>query len=113
MVSDRLRFAWKTETTVLQMVGIYLFSVVYTIIPFIVLGVENETIGEYISKSTLGNNAEKAFAFIGLCSFLPIVILNILYMVTLCKLRKHWRKRMRSLRQDIQNEAPPGGFLAP
>ena len=92
--------------TVFQIVGFYLFSTVYTIIPFVIWSGGNEAIEECSPENTLGKNSGKAFAFLGIGLFLPITILNVLYFVTSCKLRKHWRKRLRSLRQkDSQKKS--------
>ena len=99
VVSDRNRFAWKTKMAVLQMIGIYLFSIVYSVIPFVVWIGKNERISE-CSHIALGKNSEKIFVFLGVGFFLPIVILHVLYLVTSCKLRKHWRKRMRFSRRE-------------
>ena len=99
VVSDRLRFAWNTKMTLLQMIGIYLFSIMYSVIPFVVWVEGNERFSDCSHISTLGKNSKKIFAFLGVGLFLPTFILNILYFATLCKLRKQWRKRMRFLRQ--------------
>ena len=86
--------------TVLQMIGIYLFSIVYSVIPFIVWIGKHERISECSPINALGKNSEKIFAFLGVGFFLPIVILQLLYLVTSCKLRKHWRKRIRFSRRE-------------
>ena len=85
---------------VLQMISIYLFSIIYSTIPVIVWVGQNEKVSECSHIITHGKNSEKIFAFLGIGIFLPIVMLNILYFVTSCKLRKQWRKRKRFLRQE-------------
>ena len=78
-----------------QMTGIYLFSIMYSVIPFVVWIGKNESLSGCSHFITLGKNSKKIFTFISVGLFLHIVVLNILYFVTSCKLRKHWRKRVR------------------
>ena len=96
--SDKRRFGWKTKMTVFQIVGIHLFSAVYTIVPFIIWTTDDHIISNCSPVNVFGPNRGKAFGFIGAGILLPLIVLNILYCVTFQILRRHMMKRLRILR---------------
>ena len=92
--TDRFRFGWKTKLTIFQIIFVYLFCTVYTIIPITLWPRQTQVILKCAAQPAFGNNTGKVFIFISAGLFIPLIILNILYCVTFYKLRRNLRQRL-------------------
>ena len=91
--SDRLRFSWKPKMTIIQIVGVYLFSTVYAIMPLLFWGRKDQQINTCSQESMFGSETRKLSVFLGIGFLFPLVILNVLYCVTFYIIRRQCAKK--------------------
>ena len=104
--TDRFRFGWKTKLTVFQIVFVYLFCTVYTIIPLTLWSRPNQVISKCAAQPAFGHNKQKVFIFISAGCFIPLIFLNILYCITFYKLRRNLKQRMLRSCNTAKNKPP-------
>ena len=93
--SLRCRFRCKMKVTILQIIFVYLFCSTYSTIPFVMWANKNQTINACTAENLLSDYNEQSVGLFAGGVFLPLIILNVLYLVTFCKLRGNWKRGSR------------------
>ena len=76
---NRMRFGWRCKTTIYQVIGVYLFSMTYMIIPFALWSQTEQELTSCEPGQAFGQNQVKAFLFVGMGSLTPLLTANIIY----------------------------------
>ena len=91
--SNKLRFSWTPSMTVIQLGSVYIFSTLYAILPLLLWGRKNQYIRTCAHEYMFGSEVNKLSAYLGFGFLFPLLILNILYCVTFCKIRRQYTRR--------------------
>ena len=91
--SNKLRFSWTPSMTVIQLGSVYIFSTLYAIIPLLFWARKNTYLRTCAHEYMFGSEVNKLSAYLGFGFLFPLLILNILYGVTFCKIHRQYTRR--------------------
>ena len=76
---DKMRFGWRTKMTLYQVTGVFIFSVLYMMVPFVLWLPTEQQMTSCEPEQLFGQNLEKAYVFIGIGALTPLLPANISY----------------------------------
>ena len=86
--ADKFRFGWKVWMSVVQISVTFVFSCVYCTIPFLAWSRKELVRVGCDMVNVFGENLNKAYVFVCSGLLLPLLLLNLLYLVTILLLRQ-------------------------